>query len=55
MCNASMLFWTFGTLQGKLGELGLITARVVSMIYFHIQPLKYNAIDAGDETANGLA
>ena len=53
---ASMVFWTFGdTARASWEELGLITAIVgASMIYFTFNRWKYNAIDAGDETAKGL-
>ncbi len=53
---ASMVFWTFGdTARASWSELGLITAIVViSFVYFSLNRWKYNAIDAGDETAKGL-
>ncbi len=53
---ASMVFWTFGDVaRASWQELGLITAIVlVSIIYFTLERWKYNAIDAGDETAKGL-
>ncbi|MGB3908419.1 MAG: iron ABC transporter permease [Methanomethylovorans sp.] len=53
---ASMVFWTFGdTARASWEELGLITAIVgASIIYFTFNRWRYNAIDAGDETAKGL-
>ncbi|MDW7732212.1 MAG: iron ABC transporter permease [Methanolobus sp.] len=53
---ASMVFWTFGdTSRASWEELGLITAIVAaSIIYFTLNRWRYNAIDAGDETAKGL-
>lgn len=53
---ASIVFWTFGdTSRASWEELGLITAIVAaSIIYFTFNRWKYNAIDAGDETAKGL-
>lgn len=53
---ASMVFWTFGdTARASWEELGLIAVIVgASMIYFTLNRWKYNAIDAGDETAKGL-
>ncbi|MBN2109493.1 MAG: iron ABC transporter permease [Methanosarcinaceae archaeon] len=53
---AAMVFWTFGdTARASWEELGLISAVVAaSVIYFTFNRWKYNAIDAGDETAKGL-
>lgn len=53
---ASMVFWTFGdTSRASWEELGLITVIVAaSIIYFTFNRWRYNAIDAGDETAKGL-
>ncbi|TGC08049.1 FecCD family ABC transporter permease [Methanolobus halotolerans] len=53
---ASMVFWTFGdTSRASWDELILITVIVAaSIIYFTLNRWKYNAIDAGDETAKGL-
>lgn len=53
---ASIVFWTFGDVsRASWGELALITFVVVlSIIYFTLERWKYNAIDAGDETAKGL-
>ncbi len=53
---ASMVFWTFGdTARASWDELMLISVVVVaSILYFITQRWKYNAIDAGDETAKGL-
>lgn len=53
---ASMVFWTFGDVaRASWEELALITVIVVvSIVYFTINRWKYNAIDAGDETAKGL-
>ena len=53
---ASIVFWTFGDVsRASWSEFALITAVVVlSIIYFTINRWKYNAIDAGDETAKGL-
>ncbi len=53
---ASMVFWTFvDTSRANWEELGLITVIVViAFVYFTLNRWKYNAIDAGDETAKGL-
>lgn len=53
---ASIVFWTFGDVsRANWGELALITIVVIiSVIYFTFNRWKYNAIDAGDETAKGL-
>ncbi|WP_321430041.1 iron ABC transporter permease [uncultured Methanolobus sp.] len=53
---ASMVFWTFGDVaRASWSELALITAiTVCTMIFFLLERWKYNAIDAGDETAKGL-
>lgn len=53
---ASIVFWTFGDVsRASWSELALITVVVlVSIIYFTLNRWKYNAIDAGDETAKGL-
>jgi iron complex transport system permease protein len=53
---ASMVFWTFGdTSRASWEELGLITVIVfIAFVYFTLNRWKYNAIDAGDETAKGL-
>nr|WP_319509136.1 iron ABC transporter permease [uncultured Methanolobus sp.] len=53
---ASMVFWTFGDAsRASWEELALIAAIVIaSIIYFTLNRWKYNAIDAGDETAKGL-
>ncbi len=53
---AAMVFWTFGDVaRASWSELGLITAIVIpATIYFAFNCWKYNAIDAGDETAKGL-
>ncbi|WP_406661972.1 iron ABC transporter permease [Methanolobus sp. ZRKC3] len=53
---ASMVFWAFGdTARASWTELGIITSIVLlSIIYFTLNRWKYNAIDAGDETAKGL-
>lgn len=53
---AAMVFWTFGdTARASWRELGFITAVVVlASIFFMFNRWNYNAIDAGDETANGL-
>jgi iron complex transport system permease protein len=53
---ASIVFWTFGDVsRASWSELALITVVVVlSIIYFTVNRWKYNAIDAGDETAKGL-
>ncbi|EPR31048.1 ABC-type transporter, integral membrane subunit [Alkalidesulfovibrio alkalitolerans DSM 16529] len=53
---AAMVFWTFGDV-GRAGwrEVGILFAVVVpSIIYFSLNRWRYNAIDAGDETARGL-
>jgi iron complex transport system permease protein len=51
-----MVFWTFGDVaRASWSELALITAiTVCTMIFFLLERWKYNAIDAGDETAKGL-
>lgn len=53
---ASVVFWTFGdTSRASWEELGIIAIIVIaSTIYFTLNRWKYNAIDAGDETAKGL-
>jgi iron complex transport system permease protein len=53
---AAMVFWTFGdTARASWRELGFITVVVVlASIFFMFNRWNYNAIDAGDETANGL-
>lgn len=53
---ASIVFWTFGDVsRASWNELALIIVVVVlSIIYFTVNRWKYNAIDAGDETAKGL-
>ncbi len=53
---ASMVFWSFGdTARASWHELGLISVVVIfSIVYFSFNRWKYNAIDAGDETAKGL-
>jgi iron complex transport system permease protein len=53
---ASMVFWTFGdTARASWEELGLIAVIVgAAIVYFTLNRWKYNAIDAGDETAKGL-
>jgi len=53
---AAMVFWTFGdTARASWKELGFITVVVIlASVYFMFNRWNYNAIDAGDETANGL-
>ncbi len=53
---AAMVFWTFGdTARASWRELAFITAVVLlALAYFMFNRWNYNAIDAGDETANGL-
>ena len=53
---SSIVFWTFGdTARASWSELALITVVVVlSIIYFTVNRWKYNAIDAGDDTAKSL-
>jgi iron complex transport system permease protein len=53
---SSIVFWAFGdTARASWSELGLISAVViVASIYFALNRWKYNAIDAGDDTAKGL-
>jgi iron complex transport system permease protein len=53
---AAMVFWTFGdTARASWKELSFITVVVVlASIFFMFNRWNYNAIDAGDETANGL-
>jgi len=53
---AAMVFWTFGDVGraswSELGILSLVT--LMASVYFVINGLNYNAVDAGDETAKGL-
>jgi len=53
---AAMVFWTFGDVAraswGELGFMAVVTC--LSSIYFIANSWSYNAIDAGDETAQGL-
>nr|WP_321980479.1 iron ABC transporter permease [uncultured Cohaesibacter sp.] len=53
---AAMVFWTFGdTARATWRDIGLIAAVTLPIsIYFIAQCWNYNAIDAGDETAQGL-
>lgn len=53
---AAMVFWTFGdTARATWKELAIITAVTVPItIYFYLRSWHLNAIDAGDETAQGL-
>lgn len=53
---AAMVFWTFGdTARATWNELGLLAGvTVICGIYFYANSWSYNAIDAGDETAQGL-
>jgi iron complex transport system permease protein len=53
---AAVVFWTFGDVgRADWSELGLMTALVgVSTLYFLVNRWNYNAIDAGNETAQGL-
>ena len=53
---AAMVFWTFGdTARASWRELFYITIVVVlAFVYFMFNRWNFNAIDAGDETANGL-
>jgi iron complex transport system permease protein len=53
---AAMVFWTFGDVARaswfELGILSLVT--LLASVYFVLNGLNYNAVDAGDETAKGL-
>jgi len=53
---AAMVFWTFGDVGraswSELGILSLVT--LMASVYFIVNGLNYNAVDAGDETAKGL-
>ena len=53
---AAMVFWTFGDVAratwGELGIMAVVTA--LASFYFIVNGWRYNAIDAGDETAKGL-
>lgn len=53
---AAMVFWTFGDVaRASWRELAFIAVCVVfSTVYFLFNRWNYNAIDVGDETANGL-
>ena len=53
---AAMVFWTFGDVaRATWGELGLMAAvTALASLYFIVNGWRYNAIDAGDETAKGL-
>ena len=53
---AAMVFWTFGDVaRATWGELGIMTAvTALAALYFIVNGWRYNAIDAGDETAKGL-
>jgi iron complex transport system permease protein len=53
---AAMVFWTFGdTARASWRELAFISVVVLlAFVYFMFNRWNYNAIDAGDETANGL-
>jgi iron complex transport system permease protein len=53
---AAMVFWSFGdTGRASWKELFFITVVVaLAFVYFMYNRWNYNAIDAGDETANGL-
>jgi iron complex transport system permease protein len=53
---AAMVFWTFGDVaRATWGELALMAAvTVLASLYFIFNGWRYNAVDAGDETAKGL-
>jgi iron complex transport system permease protein len=53
---AAMVFWTFGdTARASWKELGILSGVVfLAAVYFMLNRWNYNAIDAGDETAEGL-
>ncbi|OIQ50740.1 Hemin transport system permease protein HmuU [Pseudodesulfovibrio hydrargyri] len=53
---AAMVFWTFGdTARASWTELGVMAGvTLVTSLYFLANGWNYNAIDAGDETAQGL-
>ncbi|MCF7936460.1 MAG: iron ABC transporter permease [Synergistales bacterium] len=53
---AAMVFWTFGDVaRADWGELAVIAAVTGAVtLYFVANAWNYNAIDAGDETAQGL-
>ena len=53
---AAMVFWTFGDVgRANWSELALFSGvTVLSVVYFFINSWNYNAVDAGDEAAQGL-
>jgi iron complex transport system permease protein len=53
---AAMVFWTFGDVgRASWSELGLFSAvTALATLYFIVNGWNYNAVDAGDETAQGL-
>jgi iron complex transport system permease protein len=53
---AAVVFWTFGDVgRANWSDLGLMAVMVIlSTIYFMANRWNYNAIDAGNETAQGL-
>ncbi|MGD8366540.1 MAG: iron ABC transporter permease [Desulfobacterales bacterium] len=53
---AAMVFWTFGDVgRASWPELGLFSGvTALATLYFFVNGWNYNAVDAGDETAQGL-
>ncbi len=53
---AAMVFWTFGDVgRASWSELALFSGvTVLAVVYFFFNSWNYNAVDAGDETAQGL-
>jgi iron complex transport system permease protein len=53
---AAMVFWTFGDVgRASWPELGLFSGvTALATLYFIVNGWNYNAVDAGDETAQGL-
>ncbi len=53
---AAMVFWTFGDVgRASWSELAMFSSvTIVAVLYFFINSWNYNAVDAGDETAQGL-
>lgn len=52
----AMVFWTFGDVgRASWSELALISGvTALAVVYFFFNGWNYNAVDAGDETAQGL-
>jgi len=53
---AAMVFWTFGDVaRASWSELAFLSLVILmASVYFVVNGLNYNAVDAGDETAKGL-